>query len=287
MFNKMRCPLCNGEGALPKYKDFSLPVHSCICGMVFLHPRPALPELKDRYGEDYYKSWGISAGTEGAPALMKKATFAVRLNKLPPFIHAGKVLDIGCASGFFLEVARDAGWDVYGVELSDFAAALAQKKFGDRIFAGTLEDAKYPDSSFDLVTLSDLLEHVPVLDAFIKQVKRILKSGGHLMIVTPNVAGLSARIMGKHWIHYKTEHLYYFSPRTLRQLFERHGFEIVSIHAADKYFDVNYIIHQLQSYPNRILTPGSRMLAWILPKSLKSITFPFKIGEMIALLRRP
>lgn len=282
-----QCPVCAGRDVRTKFADADLPVRECSCGMVFLMPIPAEPDLHEMYGEEYYASWGISGDGESLPAAMKKETFKSRMRSLPASITTGKVLDVGCATGFFLEVAADAGWEVYGVELSEFSSAVAKKKFGERIFNGTLEQAGYSDGQFDLVTLSDLLEHVPQPDLFLAEVRRILKPGGHVMVITPNVNSLSAHLMGKLWSHYKAEHLLYFTPRTLRGLMERHGFDTLYVGGAAKYLNLAYVVYQFSTYRHPVLTPITRILHALVPGSLQRANFPIYCGEMIGLFKVP
>ena len=239
------------------------------------------------YGEEYYASWGIEGEEESLPAAMKKQTFTARLEKLPSSLAVGRVLDVGCATGFFLEVASDAGWEAHGVELSPFAAKVAQRKFGSRIFNGTLEQATFPDGYFDLVTLSDLIEHVPDPDGFLDEVRRILKPGGCVMVVTPNVQSVSALLMGKLWSHYKAEHLLYFTPHTLRTLLERHGFTTMHVGGAAKYLNLAYVVHQFTTYRHPVLTPVTRLLHTVVPERLQRMNFPIHCGEMIGLFTVP
>src|SRR5690606_13692892 len=138
-----------------------------------------------------------------------------------------------CAAGFFLRVMRDAGHDVRGVEVSAAIAAAARRELGDdRVFVGMLDDVPadrpgYARGSFDLVTLSDVVEHVPDPQRLLREARAMLKPGGHLLIETQNVDSWFARLLGPRWHHYKhEEHIYHFNPPTIRRLLDQADFEL-------------------------------------------------------------
>ncbi len=292
MSHEPNCPLCGGQLPPLLYGAEPLPIRRCPCGMLFLHPQPAADELHHIYQNDYYRSWGLDrkdAGEEAGEAtrLMKQATFGLRLKRLAEVMEPGRVLDVGCATGFFLEVAERAGWQVHGVELSSYAAAEARRLFGERVFNGTLEEAGLSDHSLDLVTLSDILEHIPCPGAFLKEVRRILVPGGRVMIVTPNAASLSARLMGQRWSHFKAEHLHYFSPATITRLLSAAGFTVDSHGPAAKCLNLAYIATQFRVYPHALMTPISRMATALLPERLQRLNIPLYCGEMMVLAHTP
>jgi len=131
---------------------------------------------------------------------------------------------IGVALGDFLLEAKASGWDVEGVEISAFAAQQARAR-GLRVTTGRLEELDLPAASFDVITLYDSVEHFTDPVATLAAVRRLLAPGGIVHLVTPNVGGLQARLLGRLWYHYKPgEHLFYFAPRTLRATLEDAGF---------------------------------------------------------------
>src|SRR5439155_6595773 len=114
----------------------------------------------------------------------------------------GRLLDVGCALGDFLMEAKDAGWDVEGVEISHYAAQRARAR-GLRVTAGRLEELDLPAASFDVITLYDAIEHLTDPVATLAAVHRLLVPGGLLHLVTPYVGRVQARLLGRHWSHYK------------------------------------------------------------------------------------
>ncbi|MCJ7541221.1 MAG: class I SAM-dependent methyltransferase [Desulfobacterales bacterium] len=271
-----------------RYPHPKISLWQCACDMIQQIPRPTPQELNKIYDNDgYYKSWGITHETEDIPRSMKQRTFSLYLKKLSTFQNGGKVLDIGCATGFFLEVANFAGWDVYGVEISKFSSNIAYSKFGERVYRGTLEQAGFESSSFDLITMIDLIEHIPDLLSFLREVHRILKPSGRLLIVTPNTESLSARLMRGAWSHFKTEHLYYFSPKTIGELLRRNGFGQANICNAPKYFNFYYISHQYRTYyPSSLFRRILNALDFFLSDTFKRLNFKIYCGEMLIVSKR-
>jgi SAM-dependent methyltransferase len=218
---------------------------------------------------------------------MKHRTFSLYLNELPAFQPGSKVLDVGCATGLFIEVANSLGWDAYGIEISEFASNIAYNKFGKRIYRDTLERVMFDDSFFDLITMIDLIEHIPDLLSFFHEVNRILKPSGRLLIVTPNIDSLSARLMRDAWSHFKTEHLHYFSPKTIDTLLKRTGFDQVRIQNAPKYLNFNYIINQYKSYCHPpLFSLMLKALDFVLTNKIKKLNFKIYCGEMLIISKK-
>ena len=281
------CPVCGDKDFKRLFPKDGLEFVKCRgCGLVYINPQPADDEISALYSEDYYKPWGL--GTDSSVVSeMKITTFDDKLTMVERFIKKGRILDIGCATGFFLEAAKRKGWDVSGVEISPYSAAIAQERFGkDRVFSGPLEAASYKDGFFDVVFMSDLVEHVKDLDLFLKEVFRIVKAGGIIAIVTPNIESLSYRIMRKLWPHLKMEHLYYFSPSTMKRLLEREGFNPVYMSAATKALNLSYVERQFSTYPMPLLTPALKWLAAVLPDGLKNRKVMVHTGEIFVIAER-
>ena len=138
----------------------------------------------------------------------------------------GRLLDVGCGSGQFLANMRDLGWEVMGVEPDPEAARVAREKLGLEVCQGTLAESEFPQDSFDVVTMSHVIEHVPDPLGLLKECKGILKPGGRLVLVTPNIESLGARVFGEFWRGWEPpRHLFLFSPRTLSRCVESAGLQ--------------------------------------------------------------
>jgi len=144
------------------------------------------------------------------------------------FPRSGRLLDIGAAAGFFLEVARRNSFETYGVEISKPAATYATKTLKLKVFAGELEDARFSNEYFDVITMWDVLEHLPRPVGTLRIVNRLLRRGGVLVIETLNTACVNAKVMGRRWpLYLPPVHLFYFSLGTLRMLLSKTGFKII------------------------------------------------------------
>lgn len=257
------------------------------CGLVYIDP---LPQVKDLYDETYYFSWGLEgSATTGIPKAlreMKLVTFGLRLKEIEKHIKPGKFLDVGCATGFALEVAEKRGWEPHGVELSEYSSSIARDKFGFQIVTGTIFDADYPDDYFDAVMLSDLLEHVPDPEVMIAEMFRILKPGGILSVITPNVESMTSKVMGRRWIHYKLEHLFYFSPGNMTPVLERNGFELISINKAKKGINLFYFLNQMEIYGSKTVSKPLSLLGKMVPSKITSKIFLLNMGEMEVIAKK-
>jgi 2-polyprenyl-3-methyl-5-hydroxy-6-metoxy-1,4-benzoquinol methylase len=157
----------------------------------------------------------------------------------------GRMLDIGAATGFFLELARARGWQTAGVEPSDHAADLGRKK-GLDVRTGTLDSYDAEPCSFDVITMWDVLEHVPDPRQSLSIARKLLKPGGIIAINTPDASSLWGRLMGIHWhLIVPPEHLHLFGRRSLQRLLSDSGFECLMMTTISKTFTVQYVFHTL------------------------------------------
>lgn len=257
------------------------------CSFVFLWPQPTEKEIKDIYKESYYKSWGVFTGEEKLEtARLKKGTSDRYLKRVMMHRRSGKLLDIGSAFGYLMEVAQGHGYDVYGVELSHFSSSIAKKKFGSKVFEGKLEDSKFPNANFDVITMFDLIEHIPKPLEFMKEVRRVIKPGGFIAITTPDTSSFSYKLLGYGgWFHWKFEHLGYFNKKSTEELARRTGFTIVEQKRAYKTMSFQYLFDQFKMFPHSIFSPLMRLLAKIVPESLRHKTFSISGGEMFVILK--
>ena len=256
--------------------------------MEFLNPQPTWDEIKEIYSSGYYASWDMTNAENENTARMKRATFARRLQELRAYIDGGPILDVGTATGFFLDEVKAQGkFDPYGVEVSEYAGGIAAQKFGkDRIHIGTLETAPFPDNFFSAVAMSDLIEHVQDPLAILQKVRQILKPGGIAMIVTPDASSLTRKLMGAKWTHFKLEHLFYFTPRSMQRLAKDSGLQLLSQGRAKKSLTLKYLHDQFEVYPHPVFTPASKILSTAL-KPWERHSFSITIGELLAYLQKP
>lgn len=225
---------------------------------------------------------------------MKCATYAYHLQRLPLPARSSsrrRLLDCGAANGYLAEVAREAGWDAFAIEISEFGSECCERLLGtDRVFRGQVQDAFFsanPEGRFEAITMFDFIEHVRDPDDVLRWAKRRLVPGGTLLLTTPRVGALSWRLMGRHWFHYVREHLWFFSPWSLQTLLTRNGFEAVVVHAAAKAIAVGYALahYDRDASQGTIFSPIARALNAALPERLKRQSLWCYLGEMVVLAR--
>jgi SAM-dependent methyltransferase len=153
----------------------------------------------------------------------------VRYRDAIKFIPNGKGLDIGCGNGKFIRNMNSFGWQFEGVEFNPIAVDSCRKA-GLKVFHGDLHTAAFKDKSFDLISARHVIEHIPDPINFMKEIARILKSGGRLVIKTPNSLALGRRWFGVHWFANDVpRHLILFCPANLRMLVERFGLRQITV----------------------------------------------------------
>ncbi|MFV2068796.1 MAG: class I SAM-dependent methyltransferase [Pirellulales bacterium] len=284
------CSLCGAEGREEVFREDPFQVVRCEgCGLVYVTPRLKSEVLPKVYDEGYWTSEGPKsrgyADYRSQEQLYLK-TFRKRFQlidryKPPP----GRLLDVGCAAGFFLKVASEKGWQVEGVELSAEIASHAREEYGfQQVHVGTLESAPYEPKSFDLLTMWDVVEHVSDPSAFMELARRFLKPDGLLILETQNVRSAFAERMGSKWQHYKhLEHLYHFDPKTIQRLLDEAGFEILenTPELGGKHVSIAFIRERAER-----VSPAMRYLLWPLAP-LNRVNFYVNLKDEMVIAARP
>lgn len=192
------------------------------CGLIFTEKMQQHEDLLKHYSDEYFEPY---LKTE---AIHLKKRFSKRIEEIKGLVFPGRLLDIGCGAGFFLQLAAQTGYTVKGVEISPYAVDYARNKLGLPVFMGELEAADLTPESFDIVTLWHILEHVRDPKAFLGQVNRLLKVNGLLAVEVPNIGSSAARVAGTNWeLMAPKEHFYYFDSTTLQQYLEEAGFIVI------------------------------------------------------------
>ena len=152
----------------------------------------------------------------------------------------GTLLDVGSATGILMELAEKRGWKTKGVEASKWACEVASSR-GLEVYNGDFLD--YPESEkFDAITMVDILEHLAAPGKAIEKAGRLLKPGGLLVIVTPDIGSITARLMGRKWWHLRPPHINFFTRRTLKWAAENYGFKILKVRNYIWNFSLHYLV---------------------------------------------
>ena len=197
------------------------------CTLVYMSPRPHAKTLRNLYDEHYFCSNDPRIGYEVYEKDVNSLSYKSSrlLADIERHVSSGRILDIGCAHGFLLRVAREKGWEVEGIEPASTVAERVQEELGVMVH-GDLFKAGFAEGQFDAITMWDVVEHLPNLKESMLEIRRILRRGGILSIVTPDLGSFAARLLAERWEEMRKmpEHIYFFNRRSLRHLLEAGGF---------------------------------------------------------------
>jgi 2-polyprenyl-3-methyl-5-hydroxy-6-metoxy-1,4-benzoquinol methylase len=192
------------------------------CGLVFLHPQPTEAELGEFY--DHYYRYDSQRYQNSISGQQKWLDLLEELCGI-----RGDLLEIGCSFGYFLQAAKNRGWNVQGVELGGDAADFAHDNLGLSVRKGRISDIRSEAMTFDAIAAWHVLEHDPFPRAFVVRAFELLRPGGILALRVPNLQSTVAKLAGPHWQWLSPpEHVCMYSEKTLSQLLSEAGFETVA-----------------------------------------------------------
>ncbi len=234
-----QCPVCGSQKSDPflSTKDFFLSGEEFViskcgnCGFRFTNPRPEANELGRYYqSTDYISHSDTRKGLFASVyQLVRKYTLSRKYALISNYHQNGKILDIGCATGQFLHYMESRGWETAGIEPDEKTRNRAITEFTLNVFPEEQLDV-FEKSSFDVISMWHVLEHVSALDQRMDQLKRLLKPDGTLVIALPNCNAYDARKYGKFWAGYDVpRHLYHFTRSDVEFLFGKYGFKMIRV----------------------------------------------------------
>jgi 2-polyprenyl-3-methyl-5-hydroxy-6-metoxy-1,4-benzoquinol methylase len=238
------CAICDSDEWRTRFRKAGTEIVECRrCGLVFVNPRYSWEVVKKRYSPDYFTQEYLPAqgvidgridmdqvdGRHGALLCLIEGQAGSK----------GRLFDVGAAGGLFLAAAKRRGWTVEGIEYSEEAVRFANDRLGVEVRQGMANDISPTAGPFDVVTMFDVIEHlVDPLDV-LRRIRSVLRSGGLLVVTTPNVDALSRYALGTQWsILSPLEHLYHFSDLTLQKALQRAGFAEPVVHRVHEGWDV-------------------------------------------------
>jgi SAM-dependent methyltransferase len=217
--------------------DIRFRIVACAdCGDAYLSPRPRMEALGQFYPSGYWyteleQPKGLVARIKALEAHYRKALLMSEVGRLTRRLPPGsRLLDVGCGSGDIVKLAGESGLEARGVEFSAEAVRYARETRGLEVREGTLESAALPEGSLDGVSLFHVLEHLPDPVGTLREVRRVLKPGGLVLIQVPNFASWQARLFGARWHAVEApRHFHHFTPETLTRAVQAAGLEPVAI----------------------------------------------------------
>lgn len=225
------CPLCANRGAHRFHEiDGFVIVQCATCSLLYVHPLPSDAHLNAHYQKQSYFEGDAAQGYRNYSDMEKalRPHFRRRLQRIRAYLPTGgRLLDFGCAAGYFLEVARDEGWKVSGVELSESMAEQARNRTGAPVATSL---AQLPAEPFDAITLWEVVEHLPRPVETISALVRRLRPGGILMLSTPNTGHWQARRRPERWGGFRPpSHLTFLTAADLLRLLKAAGLAQIDI----------------------------------------------------------
>jgi SAM-dependent methyltransferase len=228
------CPLCDSAQYVPWLiltdRNTGLPgefplVRCCECGAAYLNPRPSAASISRFYSETYAPHQAPAAKGSNLSCRLKEYGLWKRCQVLLRFQRRGRVLDVGCGMGQFMAAMQQRGWESVGIDQSDRAVTYVKETLGLEAYLGQLEDLAMPEAEFDAVTMWDSLEHLHYPKAALREIWRLLRPGGYLLIRVPSLDSLDRRIFKTNWAGFDApRHLVCFARHTLMRIVSDCGF---------------------------------------------------------------
>ncbi len=191
------------------------------------------PQLSEEGLNKYYEDYIGMRFKDEIKTKQRKVQYQLDKEYIENWISSGRVLDVGCSGGFFLDALSDS-FEKHGIEIDSKAVEYANKtySFGKKVNSVRIEDVKYPEGYFDLVVMRGAIEHLPDPKTAVKKVSKILKKGGYFYIAaTPNAASFCADLYREKWnMFHPVRHIFYFGADTISKLCAPFGLKLVGRH---------------------------------------------------------
>jgi 2-polyprenyl-3-methyl-5-hydroxy-6-metoxy-1,4-benzoquinol methylase len=264
----------------PGYGHHAQIVQCQKCGYVYANPRWSGDEILDAYT-------AVTDETYVQERAGRELTFQKHLRAMEKRVgqaNGRSLLDVGAYIGVFVETAAQAGWQACGVEPSEWAASVAQRQELN-VIHGTQDAPELVGKRFDVVTMWDVIEHVVDPSGEIGKAYQLLEPGGWLVVHTMDISSLMAKLMGSRWPWLMDMHIHYFSQKTLQQMIEKNGFEVVWSGAEGRYLRLNYLISRVEA----LSRPLGRLASWFVNGlRLGSVAVPLNFGDLFTVYaKRP
>lgn len=245
----INCPVCGSSKSVLWFeKDWFQHVRCQDCSMVYMNPRMNMAATHSFYNSNVNAIYNETKFDQVSNSTQMDDRLNLDNLRLLDDFRGGKkglLLEIGSAKGFFLAKAREAGYEIHGLELNRPNYEYSRQQLGDTILDVDLSDAHYEDGKFDVVYMRDVIEHIPDPMAFLREVNRVVKPGGVVFFDTHNVDGWIYKIAReRHTVFFGFEHPNHWSPRSLGNALDQLGLEVVKV----KYVSLDFTLKDILTY---------------------------------------
>lgn len=217
------CNLCGADDTSLWGEKVNIKIVKCRkCGLMYCNPRPTNDELQSFYNEDYFSEGCYEENAQ------RQKMYEIEIDEIKQKIgDSGRFLDVGCAVGKFLHTLPDT-FEKFGVEFSEAASKIGREKFGLNITTGQIRTLELQDEYFDVVQMRGVLEHSQDPYEDLCAINRVLKKNGIFRLSQlPNISSICGRLFRAKFNQVKPgEHLYYFSPKTIKLMLKKSGFVV-------------------------------------------------------------
>lgn len=216
------CPACHSTGARFCGSKNGFDIYVCRdCESIFTSQLPAQGETEDY--DEYYTADNLTV-----PGFILERVGEI-IGGFARYRETNRLLDIGFGAGTILDVAKQQNWDAFGTEVSLPAFEYARRS-GHKVHHGILSSAAYPDDHFDVITASEILEHLPDPEAELAEIARILRPGGLFLATTPFAKSMSFRLLKQNWtVLSPPEHTQLYSKKGAMLMLRRAGFSHITL----------------------------------------------------------
>lgn len=250
------------------------------CGYVYANPRWNSAEVLTAYT-------AVEDATYAEEREGRELTFSKHLRDMERRIgpaNGRSLLDVGAYIGVFVEVARDAGWNAFGVEPSHWGVRIGQAR-GLPIIQGTQDAPALQNMAFDVITMWDVIEHVDDPLAELRKAYSLLKPGGVIVAHTMNIDSLTARLMGERWPWLMDMHIHYFGRKTLSAMMHKAGFDVIWTGTQGRYLRLGYLATRVGGLHSGL---GHLAERFVKRFRLDGVAIPVNFGDLFtAYARRP
>jgi len=266
------CPYCASAGAKIRYAFHECAIVRCnSCELMWLYPMPSPDQLSEVYANEYFSNKGFLQGNNNLEIWGYTDYIAERINKQYQYqklvrnsknilleqrganhVGGNRWLDVGCGLGYLLDVAFDEGFAVSGVEYNHSAVEYIHSKYVYDVRHGDINDVKF-DKLFDVISAIDVIEHLRDPFEVVRKMRQIIKEDGLLILGTMDSDSTVSRIFGKRLEDFRRirEHLFFFSRKTLADVLNRNGFDVIKIEYVGHTFQIRALLDRVN-----LMIPG-------------------------------